>query len=211
MLKQLTILVFLVVFGIQSNAQPFPKSSNYRVGMNAGINTATLIGTELQNPKLKTAIVLGAAYRQKLSKSMHLGAELNASFRGSNFDNGITDAYSAVKFIYVDMPINAMINTSGKAENRYLTLGIEPAYLLQSEIYVKPNDFKATYKDYGFKDFDLSAVIGYHFDFYYFGLRPSVRFGLKNINDNLFLENVFPETGNNGSITSLTFDLKFYF
>ncbi|MCO4819860.1 MAG: outer membrane beta-barrel protein [Bacteroidetes bacterium] len=211
MLKQLTILIILVSFGFRTNAQPFPKSSNFRVGMNAGINTATLIGTELQNPQLKTAIVLGAAYRQKFSKSMHLGAELNASFRGSNFDNGITDAYSAVKFIYIDLPINAMINMSGKAENRYLTLGVEPAYLLQSEIYVKPNDFKATYKDYGFQNFDVSAVVGYHFDFYYFGLRPSVRFGLVNINNNLKLENVFPETGNNGSITSLTFDLKLYF
>ena len=209
-LKVLTILLFSLLIN-EVTAQPFPKSSKFKVGMNTGINMATLLGTELENPRLKSSIVLGAAYRQKLNKSVHLGAKLNASFRGSNFDNGITDAYSAVKFIYLDLPINAMINTSGKAENRYLTLGIEPAYLLQSEIYVKPNDIKATYKDFGFFDFDVSAVVGYHFDFYYFGLRPSVRLGLVNINNNLLMENVYPETGKGGSISSLTFDLKFYF
>jgi hypothetical protein len=208
---RLAIILTIVAFGFYANGQPFPKSTNFKVGMNCGINTATLLGTELENPTLKTSIVLGAAYRQKINKSFHFGAELNASFRGSNFDNGITDAYSAVKFIYVDMPINAMINVSGKAENRFVTVGLEPAYLMQSEIYVKPNDFKATYKDYGFQNFDFSAVVGYHFDFYYFGLRPSLRLGLVNINDNLKLENVFPETGKNGSITSLTFDIKLYF
>lgn len=204
--------ILLLVFGaLAGYSQPFPKSSKFKVGMNTGINASTLLGTELENPQLKSAIVLGAAYRQKLSTSIHLGAELNASFRGSRFDNGITDAYSAVKFIYLDLPINAMINMSGKSENQYLTLGLEPSYLLQSEIYVKPNDIKATYKDVGFQDFDVSAVIGYHFDFYYFGLRPSIRLGLTNINNNLKLDNVFPETGKNGSITNLTFDLKFYF
>lgn len=209
-LKGLTILLLGLLI-TKAGAQPFPKSSKFKVGMNTGLNVATLLGTEFENARPKTAIVLGAAYRQKLSKSVHLGAELNASFRGSRFDNGITDAYSAVKFIYLDLPISAMINTSGKAQNRYLTLGLEPAYLLQSEIYVKPNDIKATYKDYGFHDFDLSAVVGYHFDFYYFGLRPSVRYGLINVNNNLKLDNVFPATGKNGSITGLTFDLKFYF
>lgn len=211
MLMRFIFILTILVFAVDSTAQPFPKSTNFKVGMNTGINTSTILGTELENAQLKTAIVLGAAYRQKLSKSVHLGAEINASFRGSNFDNGITDAYSQVKFIYIDLPVSAMINMSGKAENRYLTMGLEPAYLLQSEIYVKPNDFKATYKDYGFQNFDVSAVVGYHFDFYYFGLRPSVRLGLLNINDNLILENVFPETGKNGSITNLTFDLKLYF
>ena len=208
---RIVFILSIVALGVQTKAQPFPKSSDFKIGMNAGINTATLLGTELENAQLKTAIVLGAAYRQKLSRSLQLGAEINASFRGSNFDNGITDAYSAVKFIYIDVPVSAMINMSGKEQNRFLTLGLEPAYLLQSEIYVKPNDFKATYKDYGFQNFDVSAVVGYHFDFYYFGLRPSVRLGLVNINNNLKLDNVFPETGNNGSITSLTFDLKLYF
>ncbi|MFT5511633.1 MAG: hypothetical protein ACI8SE_000026 [Bacteroidia bacterium] len=211
MLMRAIFILTILGFAVDSNAQPFPKSTNFKIGMNMGINTSTILGTELENAQLKTAIVLGAAYRQKLSKSVHLGAEINASFRGSNFDNGITDAYSQVKFIYIDLPVSAMINMSGKAENRYLTMGLEPAYLLQSEIYVKPNDFKATYKDYGFQNFDVSAVVGYHFDFYYFGLRPSVRLGLLNINDNLILENVFPETGKNGSITNLTFDLKLYF
>ncbi|MFT5724940.1 MAG: hypothetical protein ACI9JN_002063 [Bacteroidia bacterium] len=208
---RLTILLFSLFLVTQVTAQPFPKSTNFRVGMLAGISSSAILGTELQNPRARTAMVLGAAYRHKINRNFHFGAEVNASFRGSKFDNGISDAYSGVKFIYLDVPINAMINMSGKEENQYLVLGFEPSYLLQSEIYVKPNDAKPTYKDYGFKDFDVSAVLGYHFDFYYFGLRPSIRLGLMNINNNLVLENVFPETGNNGTITNLTFDLKLYF
>jgi hypothetical protein len=208
--RVITFLICCFIVG-EVGAQPFPKSSSFKVGMLTAISASTILGSELENPKARTAMVLGAYYRKKLSTSVHFGAEFNASFRGSKFDNGIKDAYSQVKFIYLDLPVNAMINVSGKAENQYLILGVEPAYLLQSEIYVKPNDAKPTYKDYGFKDFDVSAVIGYHFDFYYFGFRPSLRLGLANINNNLKLDNVFPETGTNGSISNITLDLKFYF
>lgn len=194
-----------------STAQPFPSSSKFKVGMTFGVNATSILGSELENPRLKSSMIVGAAYRQKLGKNFQLGTEINASFRGSNFNNGITDAYSAVKFIYIDLPINMMINTSGKEENRYVTLGVEPAYLLLSEIFVKPNDIKPTYKDYGFKDFDVAALVGYHFDFYYFGLRPSLRIGLLNINDNLVLKDVFPATGKNGTIKNFSFDVKLYF
>lgn len=199
----------LLVWGV--NAQPFQGSTKFRLGMNAGINMTSIGGTELKNPNPKVSMVLGAYYRYKMGKNLHLGTELNASFRGSAFDNGISDAYNLIKFIYVDAPINLMVNTSGKSENKFLTLGVEPAYLLKSEIYVKPNNIKPRYRDYGFKSFDVAAVLGYHFDFYYFGLRPSVRLGLLNINDNLYMEDVLPATGNNGTIKNLTFDVKLYF
>ena len=203
------LLVFLMGLGV--DAQPFPKSSKFKVGMTAGINSSLITGTELENPTPRTSMVLGASYRQKLSKAVHFGAEVNASFRGSNFDNGIVDAYHMVRFIYLDVPLNAMINTSGKAENRYLTLGVEPAYQMRSEIFVKPDDIRPRVRNEGFRRFDVAALLGYHFDFYYFGLRPSVRFGLLDINDNLFLENVMPETGKGGTIKNITFDVKLYF
>jgi len=194
-----------------SNAQPFPKSSKHRVGMTDGLNYSWITGSELENPRPRTSIVLGAAYRYKQSTNFHFSAELNTSFRGSNFDNGLTDTYHAIKFIYLDMPINGMINMSGKEENQYLTLGLEPSYLLKSEIYVKPDDVKARYRDFGFTNFDIGAVVGYHFDFYYFGFRPSIRVGLLNINNNLVMKDVFPETGKNGTIKNVTIDLKLYF
>ncbi len=191
-------------------SQPFPKSSKYKVGMTWGPNITTIFGSELENPTPRVGMALGASFRQKLNKNLHFGAELNASFRGSNFNNGGTDAYNSIRFIYFDLPINLMFNTSGKDQNQFLTVGLEPAYQTRSEIFVLP-DVKARYKDQFFKPFDVAALIGYHFDFYYFGLRPSVRWGLTNINDNLLLENVMPETGKNGVIQNFTFDLKFYF
>lgn len=201
----------VITAGLTSRAQPFPKGSDYKVGMVFGINYGSIIGSELQNPSPMLGMNLGAHFRHKFGKTFHLSSELNATFRGSNFNNGETDAYSQVKFVYLDLPLNLMVNVDGNDQSQFVTLGLEPAYLMESEIYVKPNDIKATYKNFGFRQFDLAAVIGYHFDFYYFGIRPSIRIGLININDNLFMPNVFPETGTQGTIKNATFDLKIYF
>lgn len=211
--KEMRSILFMCFALMTSSvfAQPFPKSSKYKVGMTAGLNYTWITGTELKNPSPRTSVVLGASFRQKLSTGFHLGAELNASFRGSNFNNGQTDAYHAIKFIYLDLPVNAMINMSGKSEKQYLTFGLEPSYLLKSEIYVKPDNIKARYRDFGFTNFDVAAVVGYHFDFYYFGFRPSIRVGLLDINDDLVMPNVFPETGTGGTIKNMTIDLKLYF
>ena len=208
---RILLIALLTLFFQQVKAQPFPGQSKHKVGMTAGINYSWITGTELQNPTPRTSIVLGTAYRYKMNTNIHFSSEINASFRGSNFDNGLTDAYHAMKFIYLDVPINLMFNTSGKEENRYVTFGVEPAYQLKSEIYVKPDNIKARFRDMGFKRFDLAAVVGYHFDFYYFGLRPSLRVGLLDINDDLDLPDVFPETGNGGTIKNVTIDVKLYF
>lgn len=203
--------IAIILMALSGYSQPFPKSSKTKVGMTAGLVTSQIFGTELENPGLKSSMTVGAYYRYKLSKKTNLGAELTASFRGSNFDNGITDAYSAVKFIYLDLPINLMIEAKSGEQPQFVTLGLEPAYQLQSEIFVKPNDLVASYRNEYFKRFDVAAVIGYHFDFYYFGLRPSLRIGLLDINDNLVLENVNPATGKGGTIKNAAFDIRFYF
>jgi hypothetical protein len=104
-----------------------------------------------------------------------------------------------------------MIEAKSGEQPQFVTLGLEPAYQLQSEIFVKPNDLVASYRNEYFKRFDVAAVIGYHFDFYYFGLRPSLRIGLLDINDNLVLENVNPATGKGGTIKNAAFDIRFYF
>ena len=204
-------IIALLVVAFNATGQPFPKSSKTKVGMTAGLVGSQIYGTELQNPRIKMSMGVGAYYRYQLSKKTNFGAELNASFRGSNFDNGITDAYSSVKFINLDLPLNLMIQTQSGEQSQFATIGFEPSYLLQSEIFVKPNDLKAAYRNEYFKRFDIAAVIGYHFDFYYFGIRPSLRFGLLNINNNLMLENVSPATGNGGTIKNAAVDIRFYF
>ena len=205
------VMLSAVLLVTQVSAQPFPSSSKFKVGMNAGVNGGLLIGDELENETLFPSMVLGVYYRQKMGDNLNFSSELNAAYKGSNFNNGITDAYSGVRLIYLDLPINLMFNTSGKDENQWICAGLEPSYLLTSEIYIKPNDQKATYKDTMFNRPDLALVLGYHFDFYYFGLRPSVRWGLTNINSNFFLPNTNPPTGRGGTISNLVFDLKFYF
>lgn len=203
--------IAISLMAIGGYAQPFPKSSKTKVGMTAGLVTSQIYGTELENPRLKSSMTVGAYYRYKLSKKTNFGAELNASFRGSNFDNGFTDAYSAAKFIYLDLPINLMIEAKSGEQSQFVTIGLEPAYQLQSEIFVKPNDLVARYRNEYFKRFDVAAVIGYHFDFYYFGLRPSLRLGLLDINNNLALKNINPATGNGGTIKNAALDIRFYF
>jgi Outer membrane protein beta-barrel domain len=204
-------IVALMTFGSsKSYSQPFAKGDNFRLGIQMGLNVTRISGTELASPLNKTGMVIGAYYRQKLSKNLQLRTEVAFSLRGSRFDHGAENYYNAVKFTYLDVPISLMINTSKREENRYVVVGFEPAYLLQSEIYVNPG-IKARYRNFGFKRIDIAGLVGYHFDFYYFGLQPSVKIGLLNINDKLLMPEVLPETGTNGSIRNVTFELKLFF
>ena len=205
------ITVFASIFLANlADAQPFKEGDNFRLGVQMGMGSTRLTGDELQSPLNKTGMVIGAYYRQTINKNLHLLSEVSFSLRGSRFDFSDENYYNAIKFTYMDVPIALMINTSKNSPDQFAVLGLEPAYLLQSEIYVEPF-IKAKYRNYGFKRFDLAAIMGYHFDFYYFGLQPSVKFGLLNINDKIHMPEVLPETGNDGIIRNLTFDIKFFF
>ncbi len=206
------LFVFCVgVLSITSSyAQPFQKGDDFRLGVQMGFGTTRLTGSELESPLNKTGMVIGAYYRQKLSKNLQLRSEVAFSLRGSRFDFNEENYYNAIKFTYMDFPIQLMINTSKGDQDQFAVIGVEPAYLMQSEIYVDPY-IKAFYRNYGFKRFDMAALLGYHFDFYYFGLQPSVKIGLININKQIHMPEVLPETGFNGTIRNLTFDLRFYF
>lgn len=193
-----------------SNGQSFKNGEKFHLGVVMGLNTTGLIGTELADPQYKTGMALGVQFRKKVSDQFQFGSELNFSLRGSNFDFAEENHYYAIKFTYMDLPIYGMLNTSASDENRFVVLGLEPAFLLQSEIYVNP-DFRPAYRNEFFKRFDLAALAGYRFDFYYFGLQPGLKIGLINISDQMNMEGVSPKTGNGGTIKNLTFDLKFYF
>ncbi|MCB9262255.1 MAG: outer membrane beta-barrel protein [Flavobacteriales bacterium] len=208
------VLLFIALLGVTlfGFGQPFtellPKT---RVGMTAAINYTMLAGSELKNPRPKTASALGFAVRQKLGKQLQMTAESNVSFSGSRFANGKTDSYYLMKFVRVNLPLSLMLNIDGENQKKFITAGIDGSYILRSEIYVRPNDVKPTFVNYGFKRFDLAATLGVHLDYQFFGIRPSIRMGLLNLNNGLKMENIFPATGNNGTIKHVGFDVQVYF
>ncbi|MCB9240890.1 MAG: PorT family protein [Flavobacteriales bacterium] len=208
----ISLLPLLVLLGWVSTswAQPFRDGEDYKLGVTMGLNVTQLTGTELKDPGIKTGMVIGAYYRKELTKNWHLSSEIAFSLRGSNFAHGAENEYYAMKFVYMDFPLALMYKVVDDENKQFALIGLEPSYMLQSEIYINP-EFRAQYRNYGFKPFDLATQVGYHFDFYYFGFRPSIKIGLLNINDNLNLEGVTPETGKGGSIRNFTMDFKFFF
>ncbi|MBI1307823.1 MAG: outer membrane beta-barrel protein [Bacteroidetes bacterium] len=208
--KGILILFFLAIQAVPGYSQYFKDKEKFHLGVDFGLNITRINGKELEDPSIKMGSVIGAYYRQQLGDNFQLLTEVAFSLRGSNFKHSQESFYSRVKFVYMDFPVNLFINTSGKEKDQHLVLGVEPAYLLQSEIYVNP-DFVATYRNIGFKRFDMSGCVGYHFDFYYLGIQPEFKFGLLNINDNLNLPNVYPATGKMQTIRNFTFDIKVFF
>jgi hypothetical protein len=191
-------------------SQPYREGDNFRLGVTMGLNTTRITGSELASPTNKFGMAIGAYYRTNLSDNLQIKAELAFSLRGGKFDFSAENHYNQIKFTYMDLPIELFINTSGSEANEFLTLGIEPSYLLQSEIYVNPS-FRPRYQNFGFNRLDLAAVLGYHFDFYYLGIQPSLKIGLLDINNQINMVGVLPETGKNQNIRNLTFDVKVFF
>ncbi len=66
-----------------------------KVGIKFGTGITTMLGNELQNPKLLYTINGGAYLRYRFAKHWSLQPELNISFRGSNFANG-NNQYSKI-------------------------------------------------------------------------------------------------------------------
>jgi hypothetical protein len=209
--QALLIGLFLLMSTSQIHAQEFKDNEGEtHLGLQMGLNVTTLFGTELEFGQAKRGTVLGLHYRRILTKNFQLRAELNASLRGSTFGFTSEERYSAIKLTYLDLPIAAMFNVSGSEANKHIVVGLEPSFLLQSEVYVNP-DLKARVQNQGFKKNDLAIFIGYHIDKYYLGFEPSIRFGLLNINDGLNLPNILPPTGKNGTIQNIAVDFRIYF
>ena len=200
-----------MLFTQRAESQHFPEKERFKVSLNMGFNTSTVLGTELKDATLKPGLLIGVDYRQKLGKSpFQVRTTLQAAYRGSRFSHTSADHYYKLNLVYAELPVDLLFKV-GKT-NAFISLGGSANALLQSEFFIRP-DFTAEddFNNVGFTTFDYSGRAGVLFDLYYFAWSLNLQFGLRDINNNLFLEDVLPQTGTGGSIRTLGINTKIHF
>lgn len=212
MVLRLGVLLSFVLANFWSVAQFYPKGQDFRTGITFGITPSMVLGSELENPTFKSGIQSGIYYRKKINKTGHLEANLGAALRGSKFDHSKDETYNRLNFVVMEMPLLYMQDIKNKEEKMFIVAGIAPTAILQTEFYITPEaTARDSLRNVGIKRFDLAAVLGYHISTYYTGLRITAQYGLLDLNDNLFLQGISPETGNGGNIQSFALNLQIYF
>jgi hypothetical protein len=184
------------------------ESTNGRLGIKTSIHASLLTGTELQNERPKFGYTAGAFYQYAINNKLGLHSEIVASFKGSNFKNDITD-YSKVALFYLDVPILLSYKSGADAKNQ-LAFGPYTSYLGLSSLYVGSQK-KAEINDLDLKPIDFGTALYYHKINKVTIFQVGVKIGLLNINNGLYIENITPPTGNNGSIRNLSFEIGYLF
>jgi len=212
MVLRLGMLLFFALTTLWSSAQFYPKKQDFRTGITFGLTPSTVLGSELENPTMKTGVQSGIYYRKKVSETGHVEINLGAALRGSKFDHSKDDSYNRLNFVVMEMPLLYLLDIMKKEEKMFIVAGLSPMAILQTEFYVVPElTARDELRNVGIKRFDLAAVLGYHISTYYTGLRITAQYGILDLNDNLLLQGVTPETGNGGNIQSFALNLQIYF
>jgi len=205
-------MLVMLLMHVHSSAQFYPKGQDYRLGVTFGLTPSTLLGTELEKPRLKFGIQSGIYYRTKIAPKSHVEVNFGAALRGSKFKHNDDDFYDRLNFVVVEMPLFYMYDLKKKEEKTFLIAGIAPTAILQSEFYIVPElTARDSLRDFGIRRWDLAAIAGFHVNTYYTGLRITAQYGLINLNDGLVLQGIKPETGKGGSIQSFAVNLQIYF
>ena len=208
MKKLLLLLLFTGTACMQLQAQIVPKEDKFRVGLRIGMGVTTIKGGELENPTTKRGFVAGAYSRYRFSNWLDFSTGLEASFRGSRFDNG-DSGYSQVGLVYTDIPALFMIKTGNDGKFRTV-IGYQASALLKSSLFVGPDP---VYRKLGLplRQMDHMAVFGFTLDGVITGLNFYVKYSLRDVNSGINYPEIRPEQGKGKEIRNLAFELGINF
>ncbi|TAE87289.1 MAG: hypothetical protein EAY81_04305 [Bacteroidetes bacterium] len=154
----------------------------HEYGIRLGTGFSTMLGGELDNPRLALGLNGSGYYRYRYSKRSALQCEVGISFRGSNFDNG-SGEYSAIKTYYVDAPL-FWVKAIDKTAKTHLILGAQYSRLLSSSIFIDSKQVEENQKP-KFKKDDVLLLAGTQFYAGFVGFQLVAKYGLIDINNGL--------------------------
>lgn len=208
-MKKLLILLLLIAgFSAQSHSQTIPKDEKFRMGLRIGVGITTLRGSALENPTSKRGFVAGAYARYRVNKSIDFSTGVEASFRGSRFNNG-DSGYSQIALVYTDFPALFMIKT-GRTSNTRLVVGYQASALLKSSLFVGKTPVYSKL-DLPLRQMDHLGVLGVSFDGELTGVNFYFKYGFRNINRGVNYTDVRPKQDKTGDITNMAFEIAINF
>jgi hypothetical protein len=188
--------------------KPGPEGKT-RFGVKMGVQTSTLLGSEMDNQKLLFGILGGLYGRYHLNKTWCLQSEIQIAFRGSSFNNGENGEYSTIKLLYADLPI-ILFYEFGKDKNHSIGAGLQASNQMSANMYFNGVSIPGG-KSPSLNKWDFLPVLAYQHRFPFFILQSSAKYGLNNLN----LGQPWPNNGkplnNNGSIHNFALEFNIIF
>ena len=202
-MKYWLIIISVLVVG---NLYAQPKRIAPKLGVKMGGNLSSIFGGMLINQRPRGGIQTGLYLKDQRKKSFRNFAEIEMAFTGSNFQNQAGE-YRKLNFLTVNVSFSKFKKIKDKNE---LLIGLQNAYILQSELYVN-GEVKAKYRDMAFSKFDPQIKLGFLQNKEIASLLWEVRFSILNVGKSLNLAELRPSLNKKGKIKNLSLGASFLF
>lgn len=209
-MRKTFLAIFLICFSIVCYAQQtdstyigeneevtFFKPDNsapLKLGLKLGVGYSSFLGSELHNTAGRIGINGSAYLRYHFKSKFTFQTEIGASFKGSNFNNDISQ-FSSIRMYYIDVPI-IFGYAFDKTNNDILLVGLQYSYLINSSFYISksalPTDAQPV-----FNKNDIAAILGVQFNTPFVSFQILSKFGFVNLNQN----QPWPASTQNGTPT----------
>ena len=204
-MRKLLVFIFLLptLFALSQD------DARSKLGIKTSVNFSTLTGTELENARPKFGYTAGVYHIIPFKKSDHfLQMEYLGHTMGSNFKNA-SDEYSKIALFYIGVPVQFGY-TLDKDKGQAILAGPYFSYLGLSSMFLG-NQRKAYKNNLNLAPWDVGLQFFYQVKGDYMGFQAGVKIALPNINEGVYFQDVFPVTGNGGTIRNLGLEFGFIF
>lgn len=179
-------IISLIVFGF-ALISFFSLEAQSGFGFSAGINYSTFKNTGVLifgETGPEAGPVIGVFYRGELGKKWALLPEVQYSSKGFSFDNGVTDEFSRLKVIYLDLLPQVEFRP---ANFLGIIAGVNLGYKLNEKLKSPGEDWADPFSEFK-NDLDFGALFGLRFNFNRVNLKIHYNHGILNSADSVFTD-----------------------
>ena len=182
------------------------NSSNHKLGVKTSFNLSSMAGTALENPRIKFGYTAGTYFISNIKNKISIYSEIIGNFKGSNFKNGDV-GYSKIALFYVDASLLPLFRLKNEHS---ICLGPTVSYLALSSLYVGDKK-KSEIDKLALKPWEYSIAMYYLVPKSVVSFQFGTKIGIRNINDNIILDNVTPTINPNVTIQNISFEIGMLF
>jgi len=199
-------LVIITISIIQLGSFAQSDLSNSKLGIKTSFNLSSITGSALMNPKVKFGYTAGSYFISNTKKKTSVYAEIIGNFKGSNFNNGDT-GYSKIALFYVDASLLPLFRLQN---DHAICIGPTVSYLGLSSLYVGEKK-KSEIDKLNIKPWEYSIALYYHVPKSIVTFQFGTKVGLRNLNNNLSLDDIYPNINPNGTIRNISVEIGMIF
>ncbi len=156
-------------------------------GVSAGINYSTVKNSGVLifgDVGPEAGPVIGVFYQGRLGNKWAILPEIQYSAKGFTFDNGVTDEYSRLKVIYLDLLPQVEFRP---ANFLGITVGVNLGYKLNEKLKSPGEDWADPFSEFK-NDLDFGALLGLRLNFDRLNLKIHYNHGISNSSVSVFTD-----------------------